>query len=130
MFLKKRGAQMSENTPGNPRSSERGPDDVALFTAALDAMQGEANLIWSRYSSMLTASSIIAVVLAAILAKSDALDIVDKIVACMASTVGLLLAIYWWKITTCAWDLSHRWGDLACSFNIEGSKNAFTHYLY
>ena len=83
-----------------------------VYQGALSLMMNEAQLVWSRYNAMLTANSLIAVVLAAVLTKQD-MSTCDLAILIAATVFGFILSLSWKRLTNHGWNLSHRWAEQA-----------------
>ena len=119
-------------TPDEQQQDRTGGDDgadlrVQLFNAATELMKNEAQLVWGRYNAMLTANSLVALILGAILTKSDRRP-VDLATIVLSSLFGIVLSTFWYKLTKNGWELSHRWADEARGYSWPGQRNPIEVY--
>jgi hypothetical protein len=86
------------------------PDDLAAFSAAITLMTMEAQLIWRRYNTMLGANALISAVLGHVGSRGS-ITKQELFFLLAGSLFGLALTVLWWRMTSKAWDLYHRWAS-------------------
>jgi len=96
-----------------------------LYEATVQLATAEAQLIWGRYYSMLTANSVIAVVFAGVLAVSPR-NLMTVIVIGAIAVFGISLCYQWLRMTEKAWKLSNLWVEHAKQFQWDRYKNPMT----
>src|SRR5947209_3488250 len=121
-------------TPDDKRQGAGGADGhndgdlrVQLFNAAIDLMKSEAQLVWNRYNAMLTANSLIALILGAMFTRSDR-SRADLVMILLASLFGVALSTIWYTLTKHGWALSHKWADEARQYTWPGQRNPIEVY--
>ncbi len=105
-------------------------------TQRLDAMlklaTWETQLIWRRYTAMLTANAIIVAIIGAILGTTgrDAEDprLAVIIVISILALLGLLVSVTWLRLTEAGWDLAHFWMNAIKSGWPNDQRNPYDPY--
>lgn len=115
-----------KETTENGSGIEISPGEIARFQALLSLATTDAQLIWSRYYSLLTANAIVAVVIGALAARE--FDRVTGVVLLMLSVFGLVLTWQWKHLTRCGWELEHAWVAAAKEVSWKGKPNPFQPY--
>lgn len=96
-------------------------------THAIEFMKYEAELVWSRYNAMLTANSLIGIVLGALFTK-EGLTRTDRKMILLSSLFGVVLSILWYRLTKHGWDLSHLWMKEAGQNTLSGTRSPMAVY--
>ena len=121
-------AQTKEETCG--RHTADAEEQVKRFMheqiVAMVAADGE--LIWLRYSAMLTANSIIGLFLGAIAAKGAALTWRDAVVLGLASGFGLAVSWHWYWLTKRGWAIQQAYLGGAKKYTWPGHTPVFELY--
>ncbi len=117
---------MELNARDVSQSDEITSGEIARFQALVSLITTDAQLIWSRYYSLLTANAIVAVVIGALAART--FDRLSGVVLLILNLFGLALTWQWKQITRRGWELQHTWVAVAKQVSWGRMSNPFESY--